>query len=101
MFARDRPGAKSIDDCKKCPRGTFGDRYGLATRECSGKCSSLDTPKTKYYGDELGLTSRGQCKVCPKDDLTLGCNNRDQVMENIAGDLWREYQARRMKREQQ
>jgi hypothetical protein len=87
MCFRDRPGAKFKDDCLKCPRGTFGDREGIVASECSGKCSSLDTPKTKYYGDEIG-----------EDELTLVCNNLDQVMENRAGDLWREYQARRKKR---
>jgi hypothetical protein len=56
------------------------------------------THPKQYYGDEIGSTSRGQCKVCRKDELTLVCNNLDQVMENRAGDLWREYQARRKKR---
>jgi hypothetical protein len=83
---RDKPGATSKEECKPCPKGTFGDREGLTTSECSGKCSSLDTMKTNYYGDEEGLTSRSQCKVCP-EDLNFYCQNRDKVMENLAGDI--------------
>lgn len=82
MFA-DRSGGKSISDCRPCPRGTYGDTKGLATRKCSGRCSDLNTPKTKYYGDSEGLASRSDCKVCPKGYLDPHgqCDNKKAFVE--------------------
>ena len=92
LHERDKPGAKAIEDCKPCPKGTFGDEAGLATSECSGRCSSLDTIEMTYYGDEDGLTSRGQCKEYPKDYFIYDCHNN--LMELLAAEMWHEYKER-------
>ena len=41
------------------------------TRECSGRCSDLNTVKTKFYGAEEGLASKSGCRVCPKGFLDV------------------------------
>ena len=56
----DVVGARTIDDCKKCPAGTFGMLPGLTTRRCSGVC-----PPGRYSKDE-GLISLTACVRCPR-----------------------------------
>ena len=63
---RDKAGGKSIDDCTPCPAGTYGDKEGLTTKQCSGSCTGLNTRERKYYSNLKGLTTRKDCKVCPK-----------------------------------
>jgi hypothetical protein len=75
-----------MSDCRPCPRGTYGDTEGLTTKECSGKCSDLNTLKTKYYGTEVGLASRSDCKVCPGGylDVQAQCDNKQSFLDMYA-----------------
>mmetsp|Transcript_12472 Transcript_12472/g.30494 ORF Transcript_12472/g.30494 Transcript_12472/m.30494 type:complete len:93 (+) Transcript_12472:121-399(+) len=86
---KDSAGGRSADDCRPCPKGTYGDAKGLATRECSGRCSDLNTVKTKYYGDDEGLASKSECKVCPKGYLDVHgqCDNKRALLARYAGNL--------------
>ena len=83
----DTAGGKSVNDCRPCPRGTFGDTEGLTTNQCSGKCSDLNTVKTKYFGTEVGLKSRSECKICPLGylDVQAQCDNKQSFLEMYAG----------------
>ena len=75
-------GGITADDCRPCPRGTYGDAEGLASRECSGRCSDLNTAKTKYYGTSEGLVSKSGCRVCPEGylDVQAQCKKRNYFM---------------------
>lgn len=57
-----------------------------------GEAAMLPCPLGSYRDSNLGARLDG-CVLCPPG--TYGSS------KNIAGDLWREYQKRRMKREQQ
>ena len=83
----DKPGGVWVTDCKPCPEGTYGDTEWLSTRECSGRCSDLNTMKTKYFGSEDGLKSRNECRVCPKDYLDPHgqCQNQQGFLERYGG----------------
>jgi len=79
----DAAGGQSVRDCRPCPKGTYGDTQGLTTRECSGRCSDLNTVKTKFYGISEGLTSKSGCIVCREGYLDAHgqCDNKKAFME--------------------
>lgn len=82
----DVGGGLAIDNCIPCPKGCYGDAVGLISRDCSGKCSNLNTAKTQYYGMSIGLTSKSGCSVCPDGylDVQAQCKNMDQFLEMYA-----------------
>ena len=90
-YGLDVAGGIIADDCRPCPRGTYGDTEGLASRECSGRCSDLNTAKTKYYGGSEGLLSKSGCRVCPQGylDVQAQCKNKKLFLDLYAGGLRR------------
>ena len=83
----DAAGATAAADCRPCPRGTYGDREGLAARECAGRCSDLDGAGTRFYGAGAGLTSRSDCRACPPGYLDAHgqCEGTQAFLERYLG----------------
>ena len=62
---RDHKGGKGPAACSPCPIGTYGEETGLTSPKCSGKCTDWNTDEIQYYSNIYGLTTRGNCKICP------------------------------------
>mmetsp|Transcript_3484 Transcript_3484/g.5063 ORF Transcript_3484/g.5063 Transcript_3484/m.5063 type:complete len:197 (-) Transcript_3484:886-1476(-) len=62
---RDYIGGRGPAACTPCPEGTYGEEIGLTTSKCSGYCTDWNTEELKFYSKEVGLTTRGNCKICP------------------------------------
>ena len=62
---------------------------GLVSRECSGRCSDLNTAKTRWYGMSKGLASKSGCSVCPDGylDIDAQCDNEQQFFYMYSGKL--------------
>ena len=54
----DQLGAKSVRDCRPCPKGKFGSTQALTTASCSGGCP------TGKYSNLKGIIQAAQCKDC-------------------------------------
>ena len=52
----DTLGARTEDDCKYCPPGTYGSTEALGTRACTAECP------VGRYSLEPGLYAATQCK---------------------------------------
>lgn len=88
----DVAGGTAADDCRPCPIGTYGDTEGLVSRECSGRCSDLNTDQTRYYGMSEGLVSKSACRICPDGylDVQAQCKNKKSFLNMYAGGLPRQ-----------
>lgn len=58
-------------------------------RGCSGRCSGLNTSKTKYNGMDDGMASKGGCRAYPEGYLDAHgqCDSRNAFLESCMREL--------------
>ena len=81
----DTLGARTEDDCKYCPPGTYGSTEALGNRACTAECPA------GRYSLEPGLYAATQCKPCPPGLRTGQCEDphitRKGFFDSTSGEI--------------
>ena len=81
----DTLGARTEDDCKYCPPGTYGSTEALGNRACTAECP------VGRYSLEPGLYAATQCKPCPPGLRTGQCEDphitRKGFFDSTSGEI--------------
>jgi hypothetical protein len=56
---QNNPKLLSLQECRPCPRGRYGDTIGLVSSACTATC-----PRGRY-GEKLAAMTVDDCRLCP------------------------------------